>query len=61
LETLRLDSNDLRGSIPTELGRLQSLKWFDLSSNQLTGSIPTELGNLSKLTQCEICESRSIF
>ncbi len=46
---LNLDSNQLTGSIPTELGNLSNLEFLWLNINQLTGSIPTELGNLSNL------------
>jgi hypothetical protein len=46
---LYLYSNQLTGSIPTELGNLINLGDLELQSNQLTGSIPPELGNLSNL------------
>jgi len=46
---LRLTSNKLTGSIPTELGNLTALTFIDLSGNQLSGAIPTELGNLTAL------------
>ena len=46
---LRLDSNQLSGSIPEELGQLSSLSMLWLHNNQLTGTIPTELGNLTNL------------
>ncbi len=46
---LTLNSNQLTGSIPTELGNLSNLDDLLLSFNQLTGSIPTELENLSNL------------
>ncbi len=46
---LRLEENQLTGSIPTELGNLSNLEDLRLNYNQLTGSIPTELGNLSNL------------
>ncbi len=47
---LYLDSNQLSGSIPPELGNLSQLSWLCLGSNQLSGSIPPELGNLSQLS-----------
>ncbi len=51
---LLLNSNQLTGSIPTELGNLSNLEELELNSNQLTGSIPTELGNLSNLEELEL-------
>ena len=47
--SLELGANQLRGSIPSELGNLSDLVSLTLSTNQLSGSIPAELGNLSKL------------
>ena len=50
VKRLRLRSNNLTGTIPTELGQLSSLTQLWLSENQLSGSIPAELGNLTSLT-----------
>ena len=47
--SLSLDSNQLSGLIPPELGNLSNLQNLFLHSNQLSGSIPPELGNLSNL------------
>ena len=47
---LLLPNNQLRGSIPSELGRLASLTELNLFGNQLSWFIPPELGNLSNLT-----------
>jgi hypothetical protein len=47
--SLYLNSNQLTGSLPPELGNLYELISMDLASNQLTGSLPPELGNLNKL------------
>ncbi|MCY4661517.1 MAG: hypothetical protein OXF93_17175 [Acidobacteria bacterium] len=41
--------NNLRGSIPPELGMLARLKDLRLSNNALTGPIPGELGDLTEL------------
>eukprot|EP00752_Nemacystus_decipiens_P006981 g6262.t1 len=46
---LHLAENNLRGSIPTELGDLRALKELYLEDNQLTGTIPKELGKLTAL------------
>ena len=46
---LSLANNGLTGSIPTDLGNLDSLERLVLSNNQLTGAIPTQLGNLARL------------
>jgi uncharacterized repeat protein (TIGR01451 family) len=42
-------TNHLAGSIPPELGSLDSLQALDLSRNQLSGSLPAALGSLSSL------------
>ena len=44
-----LSGNQLKGSIPAELGRLTKLGWLYLDSNQLSGAIPAELSNLTGL------------
>ena len=48
---LRLNRNNLSGTIPTELGNLTNLERLDLEENQLSGTIPTDLGNLTNLEQ----------
>jgi len=47
---INLYSNNLKGSIPPEIGNLASLTGLWLDSNQLSGSIPPEIGNLASLT-----------
>ena len=51
---LSLDSNNLTGEIPSELGSLTSLTRLSLSNNNLTGSIPPQLGNLENLTELSL-------
>ena len=44
-----LYSNNIGGSIPSELGNLTNLVSLDLYLNSFTGPIPESLGKLSKL------------
>ena len=46
--------NNLRGTVPPELGNLTALTELRLNSNQLSGSIPSELGNLTALTSLNL-------
>ena len=46
---LGLSSNQLSGTIPSELGSLTNLTGLELYSNQLSGSIPSSLGSLTNL------------
>ena len=43
----RLDKNQLRGPIPTEIGQLTRNTNLALSENSLSGSLPTELALLA--------------
>ena len=54
LTSLDLSSNNLTGTIPTELGDLTELTSLDLSSNNLAGNIPTDLGDLTVLTSLDL-------
>lgn len=44
-----LYSNEIQGTIPTEVGLASNLETLALSKNHLVGSIPTEIANLSHL------------
>ena len=46
---LRLGRNNLQGKLPSEVGKLTSLRSLELDGNSITGTIPTEIGALSSL------------
>ena len=52
--SLRLNSNNLRGSLPRELGLLARLRVLDLHKNNLTGDIPVELEQLVDLESIQL-------
>jgi len=52
-----LYSNNLNGTIPTEIGNLDGMYNINLAGNQLSGSIPTEIGNLNLLTNLYLHEN----
>ena len=49
--SLELFRNNLKGTIPGELGGLSSLETLDVRSNGLSGPIPPEFGNLTNLVR----------
>ena len=55
---LGLQENNLIGSIPPELGKLDSLQTLWLDGNGLSGGIPRELGSLDKLVRLSLHRNR---
>ena len=55
---LGLYNSSLTGAIPTELGRLASLKRLVLSKNRLTGPVPTWLSDLADLEELSLWGNR---
>ena len=51
---LDLQSVDIVGTIPPELGNLSALRLLNLQGNHLRGQIPSELGNLSCLEELHL-------
>ncbi|CAN0253914.1 unnamed protein product [Ectocarpus sp. 12 AP-2014] len=51
---LHLETNNLQGTIPAQLGHLNKLTWLDLSQNQLSGTIPPELEDLVTLLKLDL-------
>jgi len=54
LTTLGLYGNGLVGTIPSEIGRMTSLKQLWIDSNSMRGTLPTELGLLTQLEQLDV-------
>ena len=50
---IKLNTNNLTGTIIPEIGQLVHLNTIQLYSNKLTGTIPTEVGNLTNLTNLD--------
>ncbi|MCP4178288.1 MAG: hypothetical protein GY756_11020, partial [bacterium] len=46
---IELNSNNLSGNIPNQIGNISNLKVLSLGWNKITGSIPNEIGNLNNL------------
>lgn len=51
---IKLENNNLVGTIPATLGNLTSLWQLSLTSNQLSGEIPSSFGNLSNLVSLSL-------
>lgn len=54
LEIVSIFSNDLTGTIPTDIGLLTHLTHFDVGRLRLDGTIPSEMGRLTKLTSLRV-------
>ncbi|CAB9498255.1 Leucine Rich Repeat [Seminavis robusta] len=50
-QTLSVGDNQIRGTLPSELGLLSALQSISAQNNALTGAIPSELGLLAGLEQ----------
>eukprot|EP00267_Zea_mays_P039164 XP_008677922.1 nuclear pore complex protein NUP107 isoform X1 [Zea mays] len=49
LEALLMGGNQITGTVPSGIGRLQKLQILDLSDNLFTGAVPSSIGKLSSL------------
>lgn len=51
---LELGTNDLSGSLPSEIGLLTGVTSIDISDNDLSGALPSQCGMLSALTYADL-------
>ena len=49
-----LSNNQLIGSVPEQIGDIDSLRYLNLSFNSLSGNIPESIGNLSNLIELKL-------
>ncbi|VVA23042.1 PREDICTED: probable LRR receptor [Prunus dulcis] len=54
LDMFWFNSNQLHGSIPTDIANLVNLESLGMKGNSFTGSIPSEFGQLSSLAELDI-------
>ena len=54
VRALSLGDNNLKGTIPPQLGGLVALDYLDLQSNELEGGIPASLGRLPLLSELHL-------
>ena len=58
VKTLRLENNNLTGTIPASLQNLSELNFLELGGNNLTGTVPAELASLKNLYIVELQENK---
>ena len=56
--TLSLYENGLTGSLPPEVGEMQTLRFLVMFGNRVTGSIPPEIGRLRNLVTLWLAENQ---
>jgi hypothetical protein len=49
-----MNSNQLRGSLPTWIGGLIRLEYLDVSDNMFSGEVPSELSDLSVIKELRL-------
>jgi len=58
LISIELSNNNLRGTLPSEVGNFGNLEELDLSNNSLSGEIQSELSRLSNLGELNLSNNR---
>jgi Leucine-rich repeat (LRR) protein len=51
---LNLSGNNLKGSIPREIGKMTALQTLDLSNNNLEGPVPQEINSITSLQTLDL-------
>lgn len=61
LQVLNVVNTEWGGTLPTEIGLLTNLEWFQMAHTNVYGTIPSELGQLSKLSTYDYISCHSIM
>ncbi|OMO92682.1 hypothetical protein COLO4_17410 [Corchorus olitorius] len=56
--TIDLSNNNFTGKIPTNIGKLKSLKGLNLSHNSLVGHIPSSMGSLTNIEWLDLSSNQ---
>jgi len=51
------DTNQLSGTLPPQIGKLNNLNTFAVSNNRISGTVPTQVGDMSILRRIELQEN----
>ena len=57
MRVIGFSANRFRGTVPTELGLLNTLASFTIQNNDITGTLPTELGLLQQLEYLDVSKN----
>jgi hypothetical protein len=57
IRSIKLPGNNLKGSLPSQIGMLSNLETLSLGLSHLSGSVPSEIGMLSELWHLSIFNS----
>lgn len=55
---IRLDGNNLQGTIPAEIANLDRLEGLSLTRNSLTGQVPNQLASLTLLIELRLSQNK---
>ena len=56
--TFYTDENALYGTIPSEIGKLANVEFFDIDTNALTGTVPSEFGDLIHMVELDLDKNK---
>jgi Leucine-rich repeat (LRR) protein len=58
VKKIQLPANNLKGTLPAQLGNFEAIDTLTLSNNQISGNIPAAVGNLSGLKYLDLQKNK---